>query len=73
MYGSSRRDCAINRIIKQASRVGKPLGLPLSRVKQARFWSERGCHFFTHIGGALMVQQQVRVVLEAMWEGSELS
>jgi len=39
---------AITGVIQQASTMGKPCGMPVGNLEQARFWQQRGCHFFLY-------------------------
>lgn len=61
---------AITRILDEANQIRKPCGLPVGSIEQARFWRERGCHFFLYSETALMVRAMAERFLKEMREAT---
>lgn len=57
---------AITRVVEQAKEIGKPCGMPVGTLEEARFWRERGCTLFLYSEVTGMVQAQVEQFLQAM-------
>ncbi len=49
---------AIGEVFQKAQRLGKPCGLPTGDMEMARFWKQRGCHFFVCSEATVMVRMR---------------
>lgn len=49
---------AILRVFTQVHALGKPVGMPVGTIEQARFWQEHGCRFFLFSETTTMVRTQ---------------
>ena len=57
---------AITRIFEQANQIAKPCGMPVGNLEQARFWQQRGCHFFLYSDATQMVRAATEAFLKEM-------
>jgi len=50
---------AITRVIEQAHQIGKPCGMPVGSLEDARFWREHGCTLFLYSEATIMAGECV--------------
>ena len=55
---------AMDQILRKAQELGKPCGLPTGDMELARFWKQRGCHFFVCSEATVMVRLRAQEMLE---------
>ena len=59
---------AIEKVHRQSARAGKPAGMVDGSREQARFWMERGFHFFTYGEPSSMVRSEASRIVREMQE-----
>ena len=57
---------AITRVVEQAHEIGKPCGMPVGSLEDARFWRERGCTLFLYSEATAMVTQSIERFIKDM-------
>ena len=57
---------AIDRVFARAAEIGKPCGMPVGSLKDARFWRERGCTLFLYSEATIMVRESVEQFINAL-------
>jgi 2-keto-3-deoxy-L-rhamnonate aldolase RhmA len=59
---------AIKRVHTESDRAGKPAGMVVGSSEQAKFWMDRGFHFFIYGEASVMVRTETRRIAQEMRE-----